>query len=232
MEAGNYKTAEPAGIGEDHLIKRNRDITYTIFFQNNQHDTVYNLRIVDTLSFHLDFSTVRQEGSSHNYNMTVLGENIIRFSFPNIRLPNSATNELASMGYVKFTVSQKSNLPLKTVIRNTAVIYYDFAQPVYTNTVYHTIGDGTTQTDPTFWPDLSLQVYPNPLQDKANFDLTGVSFKKGELHLFNPMGQMVYSQRFSEAPFTTDPLHLTLGFYFYKIMLDGLPAAAGKLEVR
>ncbi len=232
VEVGNYKMAEPPGFGEAHYIERSKDITYTIFFQNNSQDTVYNLRVVDTLSSHLDISTLRQEGASHAYNMTVLGGNTVRFSFPNIRLPNSATNEPTSMGFVKFTISQKENLPLMTVIPNTATIYFDFSPPVYTNTVFHTIGAGTTLVNQNYWPRLSLHVYPNPMEEKATFDIKGASFKYGELHLFSSLGQVVYSKIFSNSHFIVNPLQLPAGYYFYKITLDGLPAATGKLEAR
>lgn len=228
----NYKMAEPVGNGEAHFVERNKDISYTIFFQNVGADTVYNLRVMDTLSAHLDISTLRQDGASHAFNMTILGENIVRFSFANIRLPSSTVNEKKAKGWVKFTVSQKANLPLMTQINNTAAIHFDFAPPILTNTVYHTIGADLTNTRHANWPGLTLNIYPVPVHGNAVFDLQGASFSNGELLLFNSLGQLSHSQKFTGTFFELHSDQLLSGPYFYKIKLDGLLAANGQIVVQ
>lgn len=228
----NYKITEPVGNGEAHFLERNKDITYTIFFQNVGVDTVYNLRVLDTLSNHLDVSTVRQDGASHAFNMTILDENVIRFSFANIRLPSSMVDEKKAKGWVKFTVLQKSNLPLMTQINNTAAIHFDFAPPILTNTVYHTIGSDLTNTRHVNWPGLAVSIYPVPVQGKAIFDLQGATFNHGELWVFNNLGQLSHSQKFTAPFFEFRSEQLPTGCYFYKISLDGLPAADGRIMVQ
>jgi uncharacterized repeat protein (TIGR01451 family) len=228
----NYKITEPVGNGEAHFIERNKDISYTIFFQNVGADTVYNLRVMDTLSAYLDISTLRQDGASHAFNMTILDGNVIRFSFANIRLPSSSINEKKAKGWVKFTVSQKSNLPLMTQINNTAAIHFDFAPPILTNTVYHTVGADLTNTHHVNWPGLTVNIYPVPVQGKAAFDLQGATFNHGELWVFNNLGQLSHSQKFTVSFFEFHSEQLPAGAYFYKLILDGLPAADGRIVIQ
>lgn len=54
-------------------------------------------------------------------------------------LPDSNVNEAASHGFTSFRVKQVPNLPVGTLIENSAAIYFDFNAPVITNTSWHTI---------------------------------------------------------------------------------------------
>jgi hypothetical protein len=74
-----------------------------------------------------------------------MGGGIVRFVFENIMLPDSNVNEATSHGFVKFTIHPRSDVPLGTSIPNSAAIYFDFNEPVITNTSIHT----NTNTNPT-----------------------------------------------------------------------------------
>ncbi len=230
--SSNSKDATPVGYGDGHYIEAGTEIIYTIYFQNNGTDTAFNVRILDTLSAFLDLSTIREEASSHTSVFSLLDNNVVKVSFANIRLPNFAVNENTSRGFVSFTISAKNDLPIGTVILNDATITFDFSPPILTNQVYHTIAEGLTQTRYAFLPDLAIMVYPNPIVDKAVFDLDRASFTKGNLQVFSTSGQLVQQQTFRQPLFEFEPNQLFSGEYFYKITLDGLPAGAGKLMVR
>jgi hypothetical protein len=60
----NIKTALPRGIGEDHLIDDDWRLNYVIDFQNTGNDTAFTVVVRDTLSEHLDLSSLRIQGGS------------------------------------------------------------------------------------------------------------------------------------------------------------------------
>ena len=63
----------------------------------------------------------------------------MKFIFNDIFLPDSTTNEPESHGYITYTINQNPDLPNNSKIKNTAAIYFDFNDPVITNTVLNTI---------------------------------------------------------------------------------------------
>lgn len=154
----NDKTGYPKGFCAAHYIRADQDIEYKIRFQNTGTDTAFNIIIIDTLSNFLSPASVRPGSSSHPYEFELLGEGVVKFSFPNAMLPDSNTNEPASHGFVKFTVSQQPNIPMGAVIENYAAIYFDFNDPVYTNTYRHTIGDDFVEMQ-GFAGDLNVSGY-------------------------------------------------------------------------
>ena len=231
-EAGNYKAADPVGVGQAHFIERGQEITYTIYFQNNGPDTAFNIRVLDTLSVHFDLNSLREESASHPYDMTLFNENVVRFSFPNIKLPHRDADENKSKGFIRFTVSQKENLPLLTFITNKAQIFFDFRPPVTTNEVYHRIGEDLTSARIIDNQDFSVQLSPNPVGTNAFLDIEGTSFRTGQMEIFNLTGQSVGTHIFKQSRFEFSSSSLLSGQYFYKITLDGEWATTGRFVVR
>lgn len=112
----NDKQAFPRGYGNQHLLEADTDIEYLIRFQNTGTDTAFTVVIMDTLSAHLDARKVRPGVSSHRYDFALLDNNVLRFRFDNILLPDSNANEPASHGFIKFRVPQQAGNPDGTVI--------------------------------------------------------------------------------------------------------------------
>lgn len=136
----NDKTGYPLGVGEDHLIAPDQKIDYVIRFQNTGTDTAFTVKILDTLSADLDIFSVRSGASSHDYTFRIYGQRILEWTFNNILLPDSTTNEPASNGFVTFTVNQVNDDLLDgTEINNSADIYFDYNAPIITNTTNHII---------------------------------------------------------------------------------------------
>lgn len=117
-----------------------KELTYTIRFQNTGTSEAQHIYIDDTLDNNLDPSAFQLLAYSHEP-LVQLWENVVRFNFPNINLPDSTTNEPESHGYVQFKVKLKDHLPAGTQIQNTAYIYFDFNAPVVTNTTTNIIMD-------------------------------------------------------------------------------------------
>jgi uncharacterized repeat protein (TIGR01451 family) len=110
-------------------------LTYTIHFQNMGTAQAMNIRIRDTLSSNLDVSTFQLLDYSHNCITQLLEGGIAQFMFPNINLPDSASNPEGSKGYVQFRIKIKPGLSTGFTISNKASIYFDYNPPVVTNMV-------------------------------------------------------------------------------------------------
>ena len=136
----NDKQVLPQGECDDNYIIPTQRLTYTIRFQNTGTAPAVNVYLLDTLSQDLDMSSLRVVGQSHPGLLTdSLSGNVVRFSFDNIQLPDSMSDPAGSQGYVTFEISPVSGLPDGTQIENRAGIYFDFNDPIITNTVMNTV---------------------------------------------------------------------------------------------
>ena len=230
----NDKTASPVGYGSEHFVEKDQGFDYTIRFQNTGNDTAFKVVIRDTLSSHLDILSVRPGLSSHPYEFDVYGDRILQFTFNNILLPDSTTNEPESNGFVRFYVDQVTDNPNGTLIENNAGIYFDFNPPIITNTVWHTIGENfiiiNNTTEATNENKL-LKVYPNPFVETAYLDLPEANFKQGVMQLFNLSGQLVREEKFREFPVSLHRAGLPAGVYFLQLQLDDQAPITGRLVI-
>ncbi len=178
----NDKQVQPEFIDFDNP----QTLFYTIRFQNTGTDTAFTVIIRDTLSSFLDINTFKILSSSHRYSFSIQDQNVIHFFFNHILLPDSFTNEPESHGFIKYSIQPKKNLPQNTVIKNTAYIYFDFNDPIQTNTV-------TTQqlVNRAKMKLLDSKIFPNPTQDWIKVE---ISRPYAELLLFDEFGRIVFSK--------------------------------------
>ncbi len=153
----NDKAVSPDG---DITVDDN-DHAYYIRFQNEGNGNANTVVVKDELDANLDLHSLRNVYASHDYILTVENNNTLVFTFNNIQLPPKSVNELASQGFVAFTLTQDGDLPVGTIINNTADIYFDFNPAIVTNTVENEIVEkvtGITTAD----VQNALSVFPNP----------------------------------------------------------------------
>lgn len=230
----NDKSAVPTGYNPEHIIRANTDLEYKIRFQNTGTDTAFTVVIVDTLSQLLDWNTIEAGVASHRYRMEVRQGGILRFVFDNILLPDSNVNEAASNGYVKFRIAQKPDLPNGTRIENKAAIYFDFNDPIITNTAFHTIGAPYVEVSSTHnpaMPNVTVAVRPNPFSDQALMEVKGHILSDGLLRLHDAQGRVVQTQIFVGNQCKIERNGLPSGIYFYQIMDGGTLVSTGKVQV-
>ncbi len=160
-------------------------ITYTIHFQNDGNLEAYNIEVRDTLSTNLDISTFQFLGASHpcEVNMDITTREVV-FSFPNIMLPSSESDTLGSQGIFSYQILENNNLPLGSVIENTAYIYFDFNPAIVTNTTYHT-NQAPLGTDKI--TNERIYLYPNPAEEKIKFSGGSVH----EISIYDLAGKLV-----------------------------------------
>jgi uncharacterized repeat protein (TIGR01451 family) len=106
---------------------------YTIRFQNTGNDTARTVVIKDNLTNLFDHATLRPVSASASYNFSIDSLGIIEVAFEDINLPDSTTDFLGSMGYIKFAVEYAPNSPTFVPVANQARIYFDLNPPIFTN---------------------------------------------------------------------------------------------------
>ncbi len=77
-------------------------------------------------------------------------------------MPDSTTNEVESHGFIKFKVNQIPNLAEGIVLENNAGIYFDFNDPIITNTTQHTINYFTPNFVTTNISEEACETYMSP----------------------------------------------------------------------
>ncbi len=139
----NDKQVSPIGTTDQHFTPTTASLKYLIRFQNTGSDTAYTVVLVDTLSEHLDMATLEVQGSSHPYKLGVSGKGrpVLTFTFNNINLPHAKRDSLGSNGFIQFSITPNAGLAEKTLIENFADIYFDYNDPIRTNTTTNRIYD-------------------------------------------------------------------------------------------
>lgn len=172
----NDKQVYPQGICNDNFVQKEEALTYTIRFQNTGNAPAVNITITDTLNSTLDYNSIRVVAKSHeNLTTELLPQNVVRFHFRDIMLPDSTSNEPDSKGYVVFEIKPKTNTTNNTALNNKANIYFDFNQPIITNAVSLTLVDSV----PSPYTDFTSVVNCGP------FSWNGTTFDSSGTYVFD-----------------------------------------------
>ena len=187
----NDKQVWPKGDGpQGYITLQDSVLSYLIRFQNTGTDTAFTVKVTDMIDEDLDMSTLQIGVASHPYTVQLDGRKLT-FTFANILLPDSGTNEVMSHGLIAFTINQKPGLPSGTEITNTAEIYFDFNAAVVTNTVLNTVTWPVGNTDSDFNNKTNfISAHPNPFS--GSLQLTwNCTESIHSLTLWNLQGQKV-----------------------------------------
>ncbi|MBL7796256.1 MAG: T9SS type A sorting domain-containing protein [Saprospiraceae bacterium] len=217
----NDKTGFPTGFTSRHYIELGQPLEYLVRFQNTGTDTAFHVTIRDTLSPLLNPASVRLTGFSHPCRLNISPAGVLLFSFENILLPDSNVNEPASHGYVQFRLEQGANSPFGAEIQNSAAIYFDYNDPVYTNNTLHTNGlPITTTLRPEPKQKQEMWISPNPMRESALLKIDEKQHDPGEsfvLELFDSQGRQILATQFSGPQTTIARSGLPAGAYVYVV---------------
>lgn len=182
-------------------------LTYTVHFQNLGNAPAINIRLSDTLDTNLDAETFEVINYSH-YNTVTLMNEVVDFRFPNILLPDSASNPTGSQGFVQYRIKPKANLIAGTQIENTAHIYFDYNPAVVTNTTVNNFSTTVNTASLSSMKRTEVMLYPNPgngmftISSSANIDV------------YNLIGELILSENNTTS---IDLTHQPKGIYFAKL---------------
>jgi Leucine-rich repeat (LRR) protein len=136
---------------------------YLIRFQNTGNYPAENVVVIDTLdAAKYDLASLQILETSHNAHID-LKSNVLQFYFENIQLADSFSNEPESHGFVVYKIKTKSTIPLNSVVKNKAEIYFDYNFPVITNLETTTFSSFTGIEYPAQKPHFQLTQVANYL---------------------------------------------------------------------
>lgn len=219
----NDKLVSYQGAYTEGYVYDTTSFEYTIRFQNTGTDTAFNILVTDPISSHLDLSTLKMLDASHNYQMTIVGDTI-KWFFPNIMLADSFVNEPLSHGFIRFTIDQKENNEQGSLIENTAYIYFDFNDPIITNTTSAIVNNGMiTQVKEVKSTNLlhKLTTYPVPTESEVFFE--GV--EGGYIEVYDLQGKLLRAENFNNSINVSE---LNSGVYHFK-MITGDKSYGGNI---
>jgi uncharacterized repeat protein (TIGR01451 family) len=183
----NFKEVFPKGNGPEGFIPAsNSKLKYKIHFQNTGTAEAINVRVVDSLEQFVIPESLHIVSSSHSMSPEWLDQNVVRFNFNNIYLPDSTSNEPASHGFVEFEIEMQQGLSEGTEITNRAHIYFDNNAPITTGYALNTI-DYLSSIGEIGHED--LLIYPNPtsgliqVKSENNIELVQLLTLDGQLLL-------------------------------------------------
>ncbi|MGZ5245161.1 MAG: DUF7619 domain-containing protein, partial [Bacteroidia bacterium] len=179
----NDKTAYPEG----DIKEGTKELRYQIRFQNTGTDTAYRVTIIDTIDTNLPLTKVMMNAASHKYELDIKN-NVFKWTFEGIMLPDSNINEPLSHGFINYTAQIKPSVAIGTEIKNTAYIYFDYQKPVITNTARNKMVVGIREEKAQSISN-ELHIYPNPASAFIYIKNEGKQDK--ELQLVNILGQVL-----------------------------------------
>lgn len=199
-------------------------LDYKIRFQNTGTDTAYNIVVTDTIDQNLYLDTRFVNPVSHEeqvdfsarYWITQDGKYRYKFAwkFTNILLPDSNTNEKASHGFIDYNLLLTKELKAGTLVKNKAYIYFDYQEPIITNTALNVISVNTGID--AFSHQGRLNYHPNPAHESLS--ITNPYLKNIEVTLINSLGQVVHTFEVPAQSRYVHPTHdMVKGLYFIKV---------------
>lgn len=211
----NNKEVMPAGTGAQGFIAATTpELTYTINFQNTGSAPAHNIYVLDTLDTDLDINSIEILSASHRMQVYSLPNRVIKFMFDNILLPDSTSDEKNSHGYVTFKIKLNTGLTPGTTMENTGYIYFDYNEPVVTNTELNTIEtpSGIREIKNT----VELKVYPNPAKDKL-IVYTNRNNTFSTIVITDVLGKTIKTIKTNEPNTELNVTDLQSGVYFIKV---------------
>jgi uncharacterized repeat protein (TIGR01451 family) len=182
----NDKQVQPQHITPE-LLQEGTPLEYTIRFQNTGNYPATFVRVIDTLGFAIQAASFSFISSSHPCSWKLKSEGIVDFFFENIHLPDSTSDEPGSHGFVKFRVLPESDLDYGQQVLNFCDIYFDFNDPIRTNTA-GTIVVPFLPEDGAPPADNALRVRPNPAAHLQQFGWLTPAEPDSRLIYFDMLG--------------------------------------------
>lgn len=229
---GSYDPNDKQMNPSKQILPTTDKFDFIIRFQNTGTDTAFTVVVRDTLTAAWNPASLQTIAASHRYRFTMKGKGIAEWTFDNILLTDSLRNEPASHGFIRFTLQPALPPPLSigAILSNTAAIFFDYNEPIITNTASGTVALPTRTREVNAALDMA-HVYPNPAKDMLTIVFKEFYWTKGfEIQVFNALGQMVLKGNLENPTTELKVKDLKEGIYFLKIT-DGLRSQTSSIMV-
>ncbi len=221
----NFKEVYPQGTGPEHIIAQtDTNLEYMIHFQNTGSWNAENIVVVDTLDPNIDPTSLVPGYKSHNCRVELSDYGVVKFYFDNINLVPQYNDELLSQGMFTYTVKMRSGLPMGTIIRNNADIYFDYNAPIKTNTAFNQIGIPDTVNQVININNKSVKnciIAPNPASNNFKILFNNAVTDNVQITVLDIAGKVVFTDHFamtqSNATEPIDCSTLQTGIYLVNI---------------
>ncbi len=192
----NDKSVSHEVIFED-FVPNNETLDYLVRFQNTGNFMAGRVVVVDSISEFLDLSTLQILSASHDMELT-LEDRVLYFEFDDIMLPDSTSDEAGSHGFVKYQIQPVDDLLIGDIILNTANIYFDFNEPIITNTTFTQL----VVTPGVGEVGFEANLYPNP--GKSFVRVSWLREAQVEaIHVFDLKGKKLFVKQVNGVTNTT-----------------------------
>jgi uncharacterized repeat protein (TIGR01451 family) len=217
----NDKTARTSSglSNSSYFLDQDEWIDYTIRFQNTGTAEATTVVVRDTLEMDLDPASLQIIGATHAFTPSFELGRVLKFTFENINLPDSNTNEPASHGSVHYRIRPRQDLALGDVISNTADIYFDFNPPVITEPSVLVAEMSTGQEQGQDQDQGHLALFPNPAQGSV---MISAPSPMRAVQVFAADGRLLLEQQLSDRTAHLSIAALPTGNYAVAVRLaDG-----------
>jgi uncharacterized repeat protein (TIGR01451 family) len=192
-------------------------LEYTVHFQNVGNDTAYNVVIIDTISSFLDLGSFELLATSHQPLEVNFDGQLLTFRFNQIMLPDSATNQVGSNGFVKFRLKHPASFPFLSEIKNFVDIYFDFNDAIRTNTATTIHLDSSLSQIMNIEQKDGLLIFPNPTSTDLTIQLPKSLQEKKEVVLTDLSGRVHLQESLNEQENTIHTSFLKTGIYMIHV---------------
>lgn len=220
---GSYDPNDKAAYPPSAIDTSVKTIDYLVRFQNTGTAPAHNVRVEDVIDDKFEKSSLRINSYSHKMQTHYSENGKVYFEFPEIMLPDSGTDYDASQGYVAYSINLKNNLPVGTQLKNTAEIYFDFNEPIITNTTVNTIVLKSGSSVNTLINGTNVSIYPNPTQYVATLETELDKAVDISYTLFDIQGKLLESKDFDRHP---------AGSFKCDVSLEKLPKGIYVLQLK
>jgi hypothetical protein len=185
-------------------------LNYRIRFQNTGNFPAEKVEVVDSLPSAFIKENLFVLGASHEYYLSIDSNNIAKFQFYNIQLPDSASDPEGSQGFIDFSVLLDQPMAVGDSIANRAHIFFDYQPAVITNWAWTKIvmpsNIGEVEAE-----GLKFNMYPNPANTALRIEL--VESGKYTITLTDLAGRVLLTKNLEGRAAELDVHNLPNGVY-------------------
>ena len=189
-------------------------LDYIIRFQNTGNDTAFTVKILNPIDTNkLNIASIEFVNASHPVDLSWINyQRNMEFKFENILLVDSNANEPLSHGFVRYRIQPQTNLSAGDSITNFAAIYFDFNEPVITNTAKTVIvlPTGLASASPARG---KLHVFPNPTENTLNISGIQLENGKAQIRLTDIYGKLILEKTITSNTTELETSKLPAGLY-------------------